>query len=342
MIETRSTLPIIDKPHYQRIISGALNNDRKIPVEKLSLEDWLSLRAILGIGGSEVAPVLGISQYETPFSVWQRKVSDEIEIKENDYMEFGNFVEPGLISWYNKRTKSNAVKDNNIRIHPKYNCLFVDLDGVLHDKDGNEIGLVECKSTSYRNYTSWETNTEDCVQGIPLYMYCQVMHELSITGLPWCDLAILITDRRQLKIKRIFRDDDYIERQNTALVMWWNAYVLPNVAPEMTAKELAYVEPMIGSFVEADVETASKFAELVNKKAELKKLEDITEKLQNEIVLKIGDKENLTYSGKVLASYKMQSRTSIQTELLKKEEPEIYDRFKKTSSYRTFRIKTRD
>jgi putative phage-type endonuclease len=297
---------------------------------------------MLGIGGSEVAPVLGMSQYETPFSVWKKKVSDEIEIEENDYMIFGNLVEPAIIAWYNKRTKSNAVKDTFIRIHPKYDCLFTNLDGVIHDEAGDEVGLVECKSTSQRNYESWEKDTEDCVQGIPLYHYCQVQHELSITGLPWCDLAILITDRRQLKIKRILRDDEYIEKQNTVLIMWWNAHVVPMIPPEMTAKEISYLEPMLGSYIEADEETYTNLQLLKKAQVNLKNAEDTVDKIKSDIIKKINDKETLIYAGEIIATYKMQSRTSLQTDLIKKEEPDVYERFKKVSSFRVLRPKIKE
>lgn len=340
--ELIKTMPIIDKERYQRIIDEALKGSRKISVENLTLEDWLVLRVMLGLGGSEVAAVLGMNQYETPFSIWKKKVADEIEVEENDYMTFGIFVEPAIIAWYNKRTKNNAIKDTFIRIHPKYDCLFTSLDGVIHDEFGNEIGLVECKSTTQRNYENWEKDTEDCVQGIPLYHYCQVQHEMSITGLPWCDLAILITDRRQLKIKRILRDDEYIEKQNTALVMWWNAHVVPMIPPEMTAKEISYLEPMMGSFVEADEETYTNLQLLKKAQINLKDAEETVDKIKSEIIKKINDKETLIYGGEIVATYKMQSRASLQTDLIKKEEPDIYERYKKVSSRRVLRPKIKE
>lgn len=337
--EIKETAPIIDKERYQRIIDLALKGSRKIPLEGLNLNDWLSIRAMLGIGGSEVAPVLGISQYETPFSIWKKKVSDEISLDENDYMTFGNVVEPAIIAWYNKKTKSNAVKDTFIRIHPEHNCLFVNLDGVLCDETGKEIGLVECKSTSYRNYTSWEKNEEDCVQGVPLYMYCQVMHELSITGLPWCDIAILITDRRQLKIKRIERDETYIQKQNEALVKWYNAYVVNMVAPELVASEVAQLDPTPGSFIEADEETLTLCSQYKEANEDFKIAEKKKDDLKDQIILKIGESESLTSGGNIIATFKSQSRTTLQTDLIKKQEPDIFDRFGKTTTFRMLRVK---
>jgi putative phage-type endonuclease len=328
-----SSIPIIDKERYQRIIDEALKGSRKISTLNLSLNDWLILRSLIGVGASETAAVFGINKYESPFSVWKKKVSDEIEIEENDNMIFGNVIEPAIIDWYNKRTGRSAVKDTFIRIHPEHDCLFANLDGIMTD------GLVECKSTSQRVYDSWGKDEEDCVQGIPLYHYCQVQHELSVTGLPWCDLAILITDRRQLKIKTIERDDEYIEKQNEALIAWWNAYVVPMIPPEMNAKEVSYLEPMMGSFIETDEETANQIQQLKEYQLELKQCEKKVDDLKDDIILKIGDKENLMYGGDVLATYKQQSRMTLQTDLIKKTEPEIFDRFGKTISFRVLRLK---
>ena len=49
-----SSIPIVDKERFQRIINKALNEDRKISLEGLSLDDWLTLRTMIGIGASEV------------------------------------------------------------------------------------------------------------------------------------------------------------------------------------------------------------------------------------------------------------------------------------------------
>jgi len=90
----KESVPIIGKERYQNIINEALKGDRKIPTDKMSLMDWLAIRNMAGIGASEVAAVLGFNKWETPFQVWKRKVSDEIDIEENDFMIFGREFEP--------------------------------------------------------------------------------------------------------------------------------------------------------------------------------------------------------------------------------------------------------
>jgi len=343
MVNIKETTPIIDKTRYQAIIDIALKGTRKIPLEGLNLNDWLSIRAMLGIGGSETAPVLGMSKYQTPFSIWKRKVSDEIETEENDAMIVGNAIEQTIITLYNRAQKKEgnliAVKDTFIRIHPKHDCLFVNLDAVVPDENGNEVGLVECKSTLNVVYKSWQNNEEDCVQGIPLYMFAQCMQELSVTGLLWCDLAIFILDLRKLKILRIMRDDKYIKSQDAALVRFWDAYVVPMVAPELEASEISLLDPAAGSFLEADEETVNLISMLKEAKTELKNAEKKKDLLQDSIIKKIGDKESLTSGGSVLATFKQQSRTTLQTDLIKQQEPEIFDRFGKTTTFRMLRIK---
>jgi putative phage-type endonuclease len=335
----KESIPILDKPRFQTAIENALNGDRKILLTHYSFNDWLTFRAMIGIGASEVAAVLGLNKYETPFSVWQKKVSDEILLEENDFMTFGNLVEPALIAWYNKKTGNSAIKDSYLRIHKDFNCLFADLDGIMIDDSGNECGLVECKSTSQRTYDSWQKDEEDCVQGVPLYHYCQIQHELSVTGLPWCDLAVLITDRRQLKILRINRDDEYITKQNEVLVAWYNAYVVPMIPPELTAQELSHIEPAEGTFTEASQEIADSVRLLKDLADEMKLVEHRYNDVKDLIIRNIGDKENLTYSGSVLATFKMQSRVTLMTDLIKQREPDIFDRFGKTTTFRVLRIK---
>jgi len=332
----KESVPIIGKERYQNIINEALKGDRKIPTDKMSLMDWLAIRNMAGIGASEVAAVLGFNKWETPFQVWKRKVSDEIDIEENDFMIFGREFEPAILKLYEKQTKTKVVKDNFLRFHPKYDCLFANLDGVF--PDGTK-GLVECKSTIRSVYKSWDNNEEDCVQGVPLYYYAQCQHELSVTGFEWCDLTFLIADARKIAIKRIMRDDKYIKSQDAALVRFWDAYVVPMVAPEFEASEISLLDPAEGSFIEADEETVNLVSMLKEAKTELKNAEKKKDLLQDSVIKKIGDKESLTSGGSVLATFKQQSRTTLQTDLIKQQEPEIFDRFGKTTTFRMLRIK---
>lgn len=328
--------PILDKDKYLRIIKEALGSTRTIDTENLSTHDWLSIRVLLGIGASEVAAILGINPYSTPFAVWQTKVADEITEIDNDIMLFGNLVEPTILKYYEIKTGFKVRKDNKIHIHKEYDCLFANLDGVYIDGTN---GTVECKSTVYSVYKNWANDEENCVNGIPLYYYCQIQHELSVTGFDFCDLAILITDKRELKIHRIIRDEEYIKKQNEFLVKWWDYHVIGMIPPELTAKEYNFIEPFEGSFIEANPETLEFIGLLKTRKETLKGLEKEIEHLENKIKLFLGDNELLTSGGSSLVTWKTQERKSIDSKKLKETLPEIYTQYEKTSTFRVFKIK---
>ena len=74
------------------IIAKALKGNRMIDILGMPLEDWLVLRAMLGIGGSDVSTALGINEYKTPYELWKEKVGDTIDAKDNDILWFGREV----------------------------------------------------------------------------------------------------------------------------------------------------------------------------------------------------------------------------------------------------------
>ena len=339
LYKPKNSVPIIDKKRYLKIIEIALKDNRTIDTTNMSIQDWLAIRQLLGIGASEVSGVLGISRYKTPYQIWVHKVSDEIELVENKFTIWGNLLEEPLAQEYVRKTGNLVKTDNKIRIHQKHDNIFANLDRVVVEKRTEENGILECKSTVKRVYESWIKNEEDCPQGIPLDYYCQIQQQLSVTGFPWCDLIIGILDERETYIKRILPDKKYIEKQNDVIQAWWNGHVIEMIPPEMTADEYNYVEPAIGSVIEADEEVAEIVSKLKERKTEYKGMEKEIKSLEDSLKSFLGDNENLTLAGNILATWKQQSRDGIDNRLLKEKYPEIAEEVKKVSVFRVLRIK---
>jgi phage-type endonuclease len=66
---------------------------------QISHEQWLKARQT-GIGGSDVAPILGISKWTTPLDVYNEKVADTPTEKDSDPMEWGRRLEPVIRQAY--------------------------------------------------------------------------------------------------------------------------------------------------------------------------------------------------------------------------------------------------
>lgn len=279
------------------IIAKALKGNRMIDILGMPLEDWLVLRAMLGIGGSDVSTALGINEYKTPYELWKEKVGDTIDAKDNDILWFGREVEDLIAKGYTRVTGREVIEDPYIRIHPKYDNLFVNLDRIIVDNgDGRGPGVLECKSTEYSVYKTW-------LESIPINYYCQVQHELSITGFKWARLAVLVG--RKVKVIPIERDEEYIEKQNLALVGWYNAYVKNMVPPERQAADYAYVDPIAGSVKEANDEIITIIDTLKEKQETEKALKTEIDQLKDKVKEFAGDDEAIGREGEIIATYKM-------------------------------------
>lgn len=290
------------KARLQPIIDNALSNGRMIDKTSMPLEDWLVLRAMLGIGGSDVSTALGINEYKTPYELWKEKLVEEVESKDNDVLWFGRESEELIARGYKRMTGRDVIEDPYIRIHPKHSCLFANLDRIVADNgDGKGAGILEAKSTSYPVYKTWA----DEPNGVPLNYYCQIQHQLSVTGLTWAVLVVLITDRRQIKIIPIERDQEYIEKQDRVLVAWYNGFVKAVVPPERTAADYQYYEPIAGTTKEADTEMLAMIDLIKAKTKEYNDLKKEIDDLKDKVKEFIGDEENLTYAGEIVATYKM-------------------------------------
>lgn len=76
-----------------------------------SRDSWLAMRRT-GIGASEIAAVMGISPWESPFSLYWRKVNGW-QNDASDEMSTGTFLEPTIATWFeqNRDPNENLVFD---------------------------------------------------------------------------------------------------------------------------------------------------------------------------------------------------------------------------------------
>jgi putative phage-type endonuclease len=303
----------------------------------MSTTQWLKQRQI-GIGGSDVAAILGLSLKTSPYKIWKTKVCEEIENEENKFTEWGHYLEPIAALKYSKESGRKVIKDNKIRIHKDHSCLIVNLDRVIVDNgDGKGTGVLEAKSTVSHVFRTWIDEITGSVN-IPLIHWAQLQHELSVTGYKWGVWVVVILDQRDTYYIPFQRDDDYIEKQNRALVAWWNTYVVNNVPPPFTPIEYNFIEPTIRSEKEVDVKALETYKKLSEATKKYKEYKNLCDSLKDDLRLFIGNNEVLTSCGETIATYKMQSRSKCNTKELRKDHPEIYNKYFSANKSRTLRI----
>jgi putative phage-type endonuclease len=144
---------------------------------------WHAARA-RGIGGSEIAAVLGLSPFESRFSLWHRKKGLAAPTAQNDVMYWGTRLEAVIRDEFTLRHADDlpAVRTVGTWRHVERPWQIANPDGRLVDE------LYEGK-TAYNDDGWGEPGTDE----IPVYYRTQVLWYLDVFGLKRCHVAVLIS-----------------------------------------------------------------------------------------------------------------------------------------------------
>lgn len=288
---------------------------------QISHEQWLKARQT-GIGGSDVAPILGISKWTTPLDVYNEKVADTPTEKDSDPMEWGRRLEPVIRQAYADKTgRVVAVPEKQFRsgAHP---FMIANVDGVCEDR------LLEIKTA--RSGADWG---EEGTNEIPDYYLTQVMHYMIVTGYRLCDVAVLI-GASDFRIYTVEYDDDLAQLLIEAEAKFWK--MVENrtpPAPRSLAETKAAFPASVPSSIEADNKIAEAMTELAKVRNEIKQLKDTDDKLTAVVQAFMGESEKLTFEGSTLATWKSSKPVArLDSAALKKAMPDIYDQYTKQSA----------
>lgn len=304
----------IDRTKLQPIIDAALHNGRRIDLSKLTKEEWLGLRNILGLGASDISAALGLNKFKTAYELWKNLVSDEIIPIRNKRMRAGILTEEPIAIAYAEDCNREVINPHAIYIHPEHGCLFATPDRIIKDNgDGNGDGVLQCKKTMSYVYKSWVEKKYDPVSGeqldeetqsIPLMYYIQVQDEMACTGLNWGVLALYISDTDDFIYVPLKRDQKFIDMMVKAAVLWYNTYVVTNEAPPPTSYEWDHYDPVPKTSVEADDDILKIIDAVKEKQKEAKILDEEIDSLKNKVKEFVGENELLKSGENIVVTYK--------------------------------------
>jgi len=147
--------------------------------------EWLKARTT-GIGGSDVAAILGLSKWKTPLQVYQEKRGEIEPQADNDAMKWGRYLEPVVRQAYADATgREVLVLDQMVR-HPIYEHMIANLDGFVAPESAPRR-VFEAKTA--RSADGWGEPGSDQV---PQSYLLQVQHYMAVTGFVVADVAVLI------------------------------------------------------------------------------------------------------------------------------------------------------
>jgi putative phage-type endonuclease len=302
-----------------------------------------------GIGGSDIAAIIGLSNWNTPYDIWLDKRTDEIDAEETEYQYWGTVLEDVVAKEYGKRTDRKVQRVNRTMEHPEAAFARANIDravinpdiaGTVRWKDGRLTTdrILECKTSNAFTAHMWgEVDTDE----VPDYYLVQVQWYLGITGCDVGDLAVLIggNDYRNFTIQR---DDEIISDLLEEGRKFWGL-VQSGIAPDpqtMDDVKRMWQTHVPGKRLIVDVDIAAKFGRLAQISDEKKALETEEKQIKFEVCSAIEDCEEVIFEhgGDKLATFKAQTSNRIDTKALKSEHPEIADAYTKQSTTRVLRL----
>jgi len=199
---------------------------------------WLKQRT-KGVGGSDVAAIMGVSPFKSPLDVWLEKTGRvDVGGADSPYMAFGRVFEPIIGAWYKQNHKDMHVRRvNAICRSIERPWAQASLDYEIRDYVSNTWGVLEIKTA--RSARDWGEESQG-IDGVPLYYQAQVLHYLSVTGREYAHLCVFFRDSCEYRTYLIKPDAKDLEAVNNAVNTFWHDYVeadkMPALVPDDVSK----------------------------------------------------------------------------------------------------------
>lgn len=300
----------------------------------LPKEEWLRYRK-QGITGTDAGAITGMNPFTSAFSVYHDKISSEIrEIDDNESMRQGRDLEEYVARRFTEETGLKVRRANAVFQNEEHPIMLADFDRLIV---GQKAGL-ECKTVSPYSSDKWKDGQ------IPLHYQMQVQHYLAVSGFDCWYIAALVFGK-EFHIHRIDRDEELIQYLITIEERFWNEHVLARNPPDPDGTKGCsemIARMYLKSAAEKSVELHGMQKEL-ERRSELDELIQKLEKEKNSIDQKIKlEMRDASYAttGQYRISWTSYDTNKLNTDLLKKEQPDIYQRYLKTTSSRRFTVRS--
>lgn len=134
------------------------------------------------VTASKAAAILGISPWESPYSLWHLMAGNTDPTPSNRAQRRGQYLEPAILAWWRDQHPEHAAYREQVW------TAFEDWAGCTTDAECDLDGLhtvVEAKSAV--SFDDWGTPGTD---QIPDYYLAQVLFQLAVTGAGQCRVAV--------------------------------------------------------------------------------------------------------------------------------------------------------
>lgn len=187
-------------------------------------EAWKAAR-MTGIGGSDVAAILGMVKYRGPRKVYEEKHG--YADLENRAMRFGRRMEPVIAAEFEDETGLKTAMPTGTLAHLEHGWARANVDRFVLDAAGNVVAPLECKAHSEHVARTWDDEEE-----APEAAALQAHWYTAVGGWSHSYVAAVIGGTR-LKVWRQERDEELVEELLRYCGEWHQRHVVEGFPPEV-------------------------------------------------------------------------------------------------------------
>lgn len=296
---------------------------------------WHAERAT-GIGGSEIGVILGLSSFESPFSLWARKTGLlPAGDPETARQRIGRRMEGVIAAEFHDATGLHVAGEQLMLRHPDHPWARASVDGLVvespHSAIDDAVGVFEAKTAREFGWTE-----------IPPTYLAQCRWNAWVAGVDRAWLCVMFSGWR-FEVFEIDQDPADVAFMVDRAAEFW-AHVENGTPPpvdghDATADAIAHLWPTEtpDKAIDADPTLAEILAHRAAIKARVSADEKVLKGLDNELAALIGDAETIRIDGAPAFTYRAQSRTTVDRAALEAEHPAIAAAFTRISTYRVLR-----
>lgn len=265
-------------------------------------KEWLSHRE-MGIGSSEIATILGLNPFETPYQLWRRKRKMDPPKAETFAMRAGHYLEDAVSKFYSDATGVEIIKRSEgdwLIVNDEKPYLRVSPDRTYwipgETRNSKNKGILECKTTQ-RNI-----NEED----IPSHWFCQLQYQLGVAEFSQGALAWLVQGRDFGHQGYDFNEDFYAYLVEEA-EKFWTVNIVGGEEPLLMRVEdvlTKFPSHTAGATKEASNGFLEDYIRLKGFRNQIQELEAQKKELEERMKLEMQDAEVVTSDGKTIVTWK--------------------------------------
>ena len=304
---------------------------RLVNTKDMAYQDWLEVRK-QGIGSSDAATACGLNPYMSMLELWLIKTGRQTQSIEDESsgvapLYWGKQLEPLVAEYYSMHTNNKVRRVNAVLQHPDPDKHFMlaNLDYSVVGSD--EVQILECKTAGEHGAKLWR-------DGVPLYVLCQVQHQLAVTGKQAAHVCVLICGH-ETKIFKVTRSESVIEHIVQAERLFWECVendVPPAVdASESAAKALQQLYPEHTPLSCVDL-TEVKFAnelfdQLIDEKKQIEQHQSQFDLLKHRVQALMQEHERAVFQQGSVTWKKSKDSISLDTKSLLQHQPELIQQY---------------